>query len=102
MEELAYTQIMSEGTTLFIKALGGIVTGILVGSGHLDVANQDAFSQTIQTGAGAIVTIISAYYLLQHAYDSAREELKWTYSPDNKPTTPETPVTPETPTPPAA
>ncbi len=102
-EELAYTYLMSEGTALFLKAIGGIVTGLLVGTGHLDAANQDVFSQDIQAGAGAIVTIISAYYLLEHAFASAKEELKWNYTPDAKPNTPETTtVTPEaTPAPPA-
>lgn len=103
-EELANTILMSEGTTLFIKALGGIVTGILVASGHLDVSNQDALSQNIQTGAGAIVTIISAYYILEHAYQAAKEELKWTYTPEQKTEGSTTTTEPQntTPAPPAA
>lgn len=104
LEEISQTILMSEGTALFLKALGGIITGLLVGTGHLDASNQDQFSQNIQTAAGAIVTIISAYYLLEHAFQSAKEELKWNYTSDTKPVTPETtPVIQEpTPAPPAA
>lgn len=78
------TLLMSESTQLFLKALGGIVTGLLVSTGHLDATNQDAFSQNINVFAGAIVTIISAFYLLEHAFASAKEELKWNYTPDTK------------------
>ena len=70
---------MSESTSLFLKVLGGIVTGLLVSTGHLDATNQDAFSQSINVMAGAIVTIISAWVLLQHAYESAIKELHWKY-----------------------
>ena len=97
LEEISETILMSEGTALFLKALGGIVTGLLVGSGHLDAGNQDAFSQNIQTATGAIVTILSAFYLLEHAFQSAKEELRWSYTPDTKTPAPETTtVTPET------
>lgn len=84
MIDLVYGYLMSESTTLFLKALGGIVTGLLVSTGHLDANNQDAFSQNINTMAGAVVTVISAFYLLEHAFASAKEELKWNYSSDSK------------------
>ena len=84
LEKISQTILMSEGTSLFLKALGGIATGLLVGTGHLDANNQDAFSQNIQVATGAIVTIISAWVLLEHAFIAAKEEIKWNYSPDAK------------------
>ncbi len=99
MHQIAEYIIMSEGTALFLKALGGIVTGILVGTGHLDTSNQDAFSQNIQTATGAIITIISAFYLLEHAFQSAREELKWNYTPDTKTPAPSATTEPSNTTP---
>lgn len=80
-DEIINTLLMSESTTLFLKALGGVVTGLLVSTGHLDATSQDAFSQNIQTATGAIITIISAFVLLEHAYHSAMAELKWNYTP---------------------
>ena len=91
------TLLMSESTQLFLKALGGIVTGLLVSTGHLDATNQDAFSQNINVFAGAIVTIISAFYLLEHAFASAKEELKWNYKSEEIPVKTVTTVTPAAP-----
>ena len=94
IEEISNTILMSEGTALFLKALGGIITGLLVATGHLDTANQDTFSQNIQTGAGAIVTIISAFYLLEHAFQSAKAELDRGTQTTPVTSTPETSVQP--------
>lgn len=82
MAEIVDYIFMSESTALFLKALGGILTGLLVGTGHLDATNQDQFSQNIQTIAGATVTILSTFYLLEHAFQSAKAELKWSYTPE--------------------
>lgn len=106
MQDFIYASAMSAELQLFLKAIGGVLTGLLISSGHLSAASQDSFSQNIDTIAGAIVTILSSFYLLEHAFASAKEELKWTYSPDNKPdasnATTETPATPETPAQPSA
>lgn len=97
MSEIIYDLFMSESTALLLKTLGGIITGLLVSSGHLDVGNQDAFSQNINTMAGAVVTILSAFYLLEHAFQSAKEELKWAYKPEDIPVKTVTTVTPAVP-----
>lgn len=101
MQKVAQTIIMSEGTALFLKALGGILTGILVASGHLDANNQNTFSQSVDTIAGAIVTILSSFYLLEHAFQSAKEELKWSYTPESKTDSSALPAKPEVVDPPA-
>lgn len=61
---------------LALTSISGIITGILVSTGHLDATNANSFQQDIQTAGGLVMSIISIAYLLEHLLIKIRAEVK--------------------------
>lgn len=85
---------------LVLTSLSGIITGILVSTGHLDQNNANAFQQDIQTAGGLIMSILSLGYLLEHQLIKIKADVKPKDTTQVTVTTPNTTIQTTQPTPP--
>lgn len=93
----AILMIMTSELGLILKTVVGIIGGILIALGWLPASSKDAFTIDASTVAGYVITIISTFYLLEHALIKVKDDLQ--YAPEEPATTTTTPapVTPEQP-----
>lgn len=68
--------IMSTESKLVLSSISGIITGILVSTGHLDASSANTFQQDLQTGGGLIISLVSIIYLFEHLLIKIRAEVK--------------------------
>lgn len=99
----AILMIMTSELGLILKTVVGIIGGILIALGWLPASSKDAFTVDASTVAGYAITIISTFYLLEHALLKVKDDLQYAPEEPVTKTAPEAAtVTPEpTPTPPA-
>lgn len=86
-EVIAYIIAMSNETSFIVKTIVGILGGLLISAGFLPAETKDVFTTDATTATGYIITIISTFYLLEHALIKVKDDLQYTDEPE-KPATP--------------
>lgn len=67
--------LMSTEGKLVISSISGIITGILVSTGHLSANNANAFQSDLETVGGILISLLSLAYLLEHLLLKLKSEI---------------------------